>query len=301
MVPTARIYSASMNTGVFDLPMPDYLAAHGVSQSMLKHLARSPAHLREYIEHPEPSTPDQVMGTILHTGVFEPDLLEKCCHVKPANYQNAKSEWRKWNGNAKECKDWQAAHEDRPVVSQDRYTAILAMRDNVFRHPAAALALKTGKAEQSLFCEDPDTGLQLKCRTDWLSGNAVVDLKKCQDASPAGFARTVANFGYDLQAAVNLHICRILGLGKEKFLFIAVEDKPPYAVGVYELDEASIAVGYSKFRRLLSKYLQCVIDNKWPAYSTNIEYLALPKWAQSSEFQAMLLEDSPPLPALEVG
>lgn len=290
-----------MKTGVFDLPMPDYLASHGVSQSSLKKLAKSPAHLRHYLDHPEPSTPDQIVGTITHTAVFEPALLEKCCHVKPSSYQDPKtSDWKKWNGNAIACKDWLAAREDRPIVSQERFTAILAMRDSVFRHPAAMLALKTGKAEQSLFVEDPETGLQLKCRTDWLSGNAIVDLKKCQDASPAGFAKTIANFGYDLQAAVNLHICSLLDLGKEKFIFIAVEDKAPFAVGVYELDANSIAIGHSKFRRLLARYLQCVIDDTWPAYSSNIEYLELPKWAASSEFNAMLLEDSPPVPALEV-
>lgn len=291
-----------MKTGVFDLPMPDYLAAHGVSQSALKKLAQSPAHLRQYIDHPEPSTLDQIVGTITHTAVFEAELLEKCCHVKPANYQNAKAEWKKWNGNAKECKDWIAAHEDRPIVKQDDYTAILAMSGAVFNHPAARMALTTpgGKAEQSLFCEDPDTGLQLKCRTDWLSGNAIVDLKTCLDASPAGFAKTVANFGYDVQAAFNLDVANILGLGKEHFLFIAVEKEPPYAVAVYELDEESIGVGRSKYRRLLSRYLDCVVADKWPAYSQNVERLSLPTWAAKAEFNAMLLEDSPPVPALEV-
>lgn len=289
-----------MEVGVFDLPMPDYLAAHGVSQSALKKLAQSPAHLRQYVDHPEPSTPDQIVGTITHTAVFEAGLLEKCCHVKPANYQNKKSEWRKWNGNATECKDWIAAHEDKPIVKQDDFTAILAMSAHIFDHPAAALALKTGKAEQSLFCEDPDTGLQLKCRTDWLSGNAIVDLKTCQDASPTGFAKTIANFGYDVQAAFNLDIAAILGLGKEHFIFIAVEKEPPYAVGVYQLDEESIACGRSKYRRLLNRYLECAIANKWPAYSSNVEFLKLPKWALSNEFNALLLEDSPPVPALEV-
>jgi hypothetical protein len=289
-----------MRTGIFEMPMAQYLTEHGVSQSALKHLARSPAHLREYLDHPKPSTPDQIIGTLEHLLVFQDGLFESSHWVKPATYTNKKGEIKKWNGNATECKDWLYAHEDRPVISQDSYESIIAMQNEVFLHPAAALALTQGKPEQSLFCEDAETGLQLKCRCDWMSGNSIVDLKKCQDASPNGFAKTVANYGYDLQAAVNLEICRVLELGKENFIFIAVEDKPPFAVGVYQLDAASVAVGYSKFRRLLTKYLECVSTDRWPAYSSNIEYLSLPKWASTVEFNAQLLEDQPAVPALEV-
>lgn len=291
-----------MKTGIFDLPMPDYLAERGVSQSMLKLLAKSPAHLKHSIEHPEPETVDQKIGTVTHVAVFEPDRLESCCHVKPANYQDAKTgDWKKWNGNATACKDWLAARQDRPIVSQDDYTRILGIRDSVFRHPAAALALNTaGKAEQSLFVEDPETGLQLKCRADFLTGNADVDLKTCQDASPAGFAKAVANFGYDIQAAMTLDICGFLGLRVEHVIFIAAEKEPPFAVGVYELDARALEVGRNKYRRLLAKYFECVTSEKWPAYSSNIEYLSLPAWAEKADWRAMLLENEPQVPALEV-
>lgn len=290
-----------MKTGVFDLPMPDYLAAHGVSQSRLKILARSPAHLKYAVEHPEPSTTDQILGTVTHVAVFEPDKLETCCHVKPATYQDAKTaDWKKWNGNALPCKDWLATHRDKPIISQDDYTNICGIRDAVAKHPAAVLALKTGKAEQSLFCEDPDTGLQLRCRCDWLSGNAIVDLKTTLDASPTGFPKAVANFGYDIQAAFNLDVATLLQLRKEKFIFIAVEKEPPYAVAVYELTQDSINIGRRKYERLLTKYLECVVAESWPAYSSNIEFLSLPVWAQKAEWNALLLEDQPPVPALEV-
>jgi exodeoxyribonuclease VIII len=289
-----------MKIGIFDLPAPDYFAAHGVSQSQLKLLAKSPAHLKHAIEHPPENTPDQVVGTIAHTALFEPAKLESSRHVKPASYQDSKGDWRKWNGNASACKDWLAARTDRPIISQDAETKILAMRDAVLRHPAAAMALREGKAEQALFAEDPDTGLQLKCRTDWLSGNSIVDYKTCVDSSPAGFAKSVANFGYDIQAAFNLDIAALLNLGKEHFIFIAVEKEPPFAVGVYEIDLDSIEVGRSKYRRLLNRYLECVVSDKWPAYSQNIEMLSLPAWAKKSEWNALLLEDSPQMPALEV-
>lgn len=289
-----------MKTGVEQLSMAAYLAAHGVSQSRLKLLAKSPAHLKYAEAHPEPSTPDQEMGTVLHKAVFEPKQLKDFCYVIPATYKNDKGEEKPWHGGANVCKAWFEQRKDKIRIHQADYDDVIKMRDSVHAHPAAALALKTGKAEQSLFCEDPDTGLQLKCRSDWMSGIWCVDLKKCQDASSSGFARSVANYGYAIQAAMTLHICNILKLGKEKFGFIAIEDKPPYAVGVYQLSDAALEIGRSQFRRLMTRYLECVVSEKWPAYSPNIEFLELPGWARSAEFNAMLLEDQPPAPALTV-
>lgn len=291
-----------MKTGVFNLPMEVYLQEHGINQSGLKRLARSPAHYAHYRDNPDPPTDHQKLGTITHLAVFEPHLLNGSHWMRPANYENKKGDVKKWNGNATECKDWLAAHQDRHIITAADYVAIEGMAKAIFNHPGAAKALGAsgGRAEQSLFCEDPDTGLQLKCRTDWLAGNAIVDLKKCQDASPLGFSKCVSNFWYDLQAAFDLKCAGILGLQKEVFIFIAVEDKPPYAVGVYQLDEESVATGRSKFQRLLKRYLECAVEDRWPAYSKDVEFLSVTRWAASAESQAAQLEDTPRPPALEI-
>lgn len=288
-----------MKTGIFDMPFADYQAARGVSQSRLKLMSRSPAHMKYAIEHPEPSTPDQIIGTVFDTAIFEPENLEDCCHVRPSHYPGEKGAQKPWHGGATWCKEWVSAHKDKPVVPQDDFTAICLMRDQIFKHPAAAEALKKGKGA-SLFCEDAETGLQLKARPDWLSGNSIVDLKSCQDASPDGFARTVAQFGYSLQAALYLDVAATLGLGKEHFLFICCEKERPYAVACYELDEESIGIGRSKYRRLLNRYLECVVEDKWPGYSRHVETISLPKWAKASEWNAILLDDRPVQPALEI-
>lgn len=289
-----------MKTGIHDLPFPDYLAAPGVSQSRLKLLSRSPAHLKYADEHPEPPTPDQILGTIVDTAVFDPGKLKTCHWVRPPNCENKKGEIRKWNANATEAKDWIAAHSDRPIISLEQSTDIEGMRTAIIKHPAAALALKEGITGKSLFSEDPDTGLQLKGRPDWMSGNAIVDLKTTYDASPSGFARTVANFGYAIQAAFYLDLANRLNLKKDVFLFIVVEKDAPYAVGVYQLDEASIEIGRQQYRRLLNRYMECVSTDSWPAYSRHVEFLSLPSWNIKQEHSAMLLENAPHVPALAI-
>lgn len=289
-----------MKTGVFDMPMDEYLSAHGVSQSSLKKLSRSPAHLKWSIEHPEPPTDAQVTGTIFDESIFSRGAKFKtCCYVQPSHYES-KGEKKPWHNGATVCKEWNAARQDgKPIISQEDYSAVLQMREAVLSHPAAALALKTG-AGKTLFCEDADTGLQLKARPDWLSGNVILDLKSCVDASQDGFSRAVAAFGYHIQAAFYLDVCATLGLGKEHFFFIACEKEPPYATAVWELEPEDIAIGRSTYRRLLNRYLECVVADQWPGYSRNVEKLSLPAWSKRQNDMAMLLEDQPIQPALTV-
>lgn len=289
-----------MKNGVLELSEEAYFAEHGVSQSALKHLARSAAHLRQYVDHPEPPTDEQKIGTVTHVAVFEPHLLMNCCYVKPSTYEDDKGNVKKWNGNANFCKEWASSHTDRPILSSKHIGEIFAMRDSIRAHPGAALSLTEGTAGVSMFCEDANTGLQLKGRADWLSGNAIVDLKTCVDASRNGFSKLIARMGYDLQAAFYLDIAKVLGLGKEIFIFIAVEKKPPYAVATWQLTEEGIAVGRSKYRRLLNRYMECASSEQWPGYSSNIEFIDLPAWAKKEEFDASAMEENPEAPALQV-
>jgi hypothetical protein len=96
--------------------MQDYLAAPGYSQSQLKLMGMSPAHFRYAVDHPEPSTEAQKIGSVLPTATLEPKLLETSCWIRPESYENKKGENKRWNGNSTECKDWLFAHADRPVI-----------------------------------------------------------------------------------------------------------------------------------------------------------------------------------------
>lgn len=290
----------AIRTGVEEMSVEEYLKAPGINQSGLKRLARSPAHYREYVKNPPAPTPDQKLGTVCHYGVFQPHLFGTSHYVKPSMYVSEDDVEKKWNGNSNICKTWLKEHSDRLVLTGEDRGRVEGMCKSVFNHPAAALALAEGQPELSLFCEDPETGLQLKCRTDWLSGNGCVDLKKCQDASKLGFRRTINNYWYDLQAAFTLHVARILSLQKDIFAFIAVEDVPPFAVGVYQIDDVGLETGKSKMQRLLIRYLECVTTGQWPAYSRNIEFISLPTYANTEERLVALDYYEPGLPALTV-
>jgi len=161
------------------------------------------------------------------------------------------------------------------AVTASDMMAANCMADSVHRHPAAAVLLAQGKAEQSFWWDDASTGLRCKCRPDWCSGSTVVDLKTTTDASPAAFARSVATFRYHVQAShylAGLH-------GAERFVFIAVEKTAPYAVAVYELDAAAMAAGDELRQRDMRIIADCRATTEWPGYGDNCQSLSLPSWA----------------------
>ncbi len=102
----------------------------------------------------------------------------------------------------------------------------------------------------------------------------------------------MANNGYDVQAAFYLDMANLCGLDKKYFIFIACEKEPPYATAVYQLDEASIECGRSKYRRWLNTAALCWESGEWPAYDPAIQVLTLPQWNIRQETELLLNENS---------
>ncbi len=277
------------------MPLAAYLKAPGVSQSRLKAMARTPAHFKVALDEDDEPTRDTILGHVFHTAVLEPELLDKSYYLRPETYEGVGGVQKKWNGSANICKEWLHLHRDREVLLKGEHEAIIAMRKSVMEHPGARRALTAGVREQCLFCNDPETGILLKCRADQLTGNSIVDLKSTLDASKAGFAKSILKFGYDVQAAFNLDIANWLGLSKEFFLFVATEKDPPYATAIYELDERSIQKGREKYRAWLSLLSYCMEYDDWPAYDPGIQEISLPDYALRQDFGApLLLSDKEP-------
>jgi exodeoxyribonuclease VIII len=246
----------------------DYHADPAVSASHLHAVAKSPYHYFSRYLNPERIAPEPTaamrLGSLVHCAVLEPEELGKRYGVCAP--RNTKA--------GKEQAERMAAAGIEAVTGSDMELA-LAMADAVHSHQAAAELLRNGQAEQSFWWDDSATGLRCKCRPDWYDGTTVVDLKTTTDASPAGFARSVATFRYHVQAShylAGLH-------GAERFVFIAVEKTAPYAVAVYELDAAAMAAGDELRQRDMRVIADCQAISEWPGYGNTIQSLSLPSWA----------------------
>lgn len=171
-----------------------------------------------------------------------------------------------------------------PILRAD-YEAAQAMRDAVYAHSVARELFREGVAELSGWWRDEPTDIGLRFRPDWLTemdGQPVcVDLKTTISADPAEFVRSVAKFGYHLQASFYLAGLDAHAISDARFLIVAVEKQAPYPVSVIELDTEAITEGRRLMRRAIDLYARCIEAGVWPAYGDDITLISLPTWALS--------------------
>lgn len=250
-----------------------------VSKSHLDQIARSPLHYwARYLDpnrvEPEP-TPAMRLGTAVHTLTLEQDTFAERYVVAPQFDRRTKAGKEEWAA-------FEAEAAGRELISADDRATVSRMAEAVWTHPAAGALLKLkGKAEQSFLWTDEATGLECKCRPDWLAddGSLIVDLKTTEDASPAGFRKSIANFRYHVQAAWYLHGLEQATVRRpEGFIFICVEKKPPHAVAVYVADGEMINAGGERALQDLERLAECRAAGRWPGYSEEIEPIGLPAW-----------------------
>jgi hypothetical protein len=255
---------------VRDLTFEQYQSAEGVSASMLKVIRESsPLHLMWAMKHPEPPTPAQRFGALVHAAILTPDL--SLYYVKPD----------KMDFRSKDGKQWQEAHADQPIVTGEEHTSIEGMKASVHRHPTAARLLKNAEFERSLFVTDKQGTLR-KLRPDMLpkAGNILPDLKTCESAHPDDFSKSIGNYGYYAQGAYYLDGTQMIGREFEFFAFIAVEKSPPYACAVYTLDPMAVDFGRRIYGKDLEVYRKCILENHWPAYGDGAPCISLPPYMQ---------------------
>ena len=248
-----------------DMPASDYYRLPRVSKSALDKLARSPAHMRA------PSVEEtraMRIGKALHALA-----LEGIAPLVRPEFSG--------KGSVAARAEWDAAHEGQTIISEDEAAQVHGMAAHIAMHPVAGPALRRadGIAEVSILWTCEQTGALCKSRLDWLLPGIILDVKTTADARPDAFARSVATYRYEVQAAFYLQAAASAGVPAEHFIFVVVENAPPYAVALYQLDDAALEQGRRLYLRDLETYQRCAERDEWPAYPTDIQTLSLPRWA----------------------
>jgi exodeoxyribonuclease VIII len=257
-----------------DLTNAEYHASPAISKSGLDLIRKAPALYRWRQANPIEQTPAMRLGTLTHTVVLEPDLFERETAVRPEGID------RRTSAGKLAWAEFELEAAGREIISEEEWTKLAAIRDAVRSHPAASKALAGSPViEQSIFWDADD--IACRCRPDCVTERGViVDLKTTRDASPEGFAKSVAQYRYHVQAAFYSDGYKAaFGEAPRGFVFIAVETEPPYLVAVYVASETMTSRGRIEYQADLDTFRECLASDCWPGYSSSPLTLDLPKWA----------------------
>ena len=284
--------------GLFALDEKTYRNASGASQSIVKCMAPTPAHCLIAQKSAKEPTKAMLVGTELHTLMLEPhNYGEGLSHwIRPETYPAPDSHKDvlagkinagaplPWSGNAKVCKDWtidKLKEKSLPIFTKEDIGNIQGMMTALKDHEQAGPALSNGASEVAAFYQEPETGLLLKARIDKIcdadEGVIVADVKKCQEATDwpyQGYGQ-----GAHIQAFSNLFILRGLGINALRFVFFAVEEKPPHDIVLWEASEQFLDHGEKWFRYYLNQYAECVKSGVWPGSKPDIQFATPPRYA----------------------
>lgn len=183
--------------------------------------------------------------------------------------------WRSWEMVKAE---WAENNPDKIILTEEEWTKVHGMHGALIEHKWASKLLwpeKGGKAEQTIYWVDEETGELCKCRPDFLRYDGrPVDLKSCQDASEEGFKRAVEAYGYDMQEQYYLDgIEAVTGKRPPNMPFVVVEPEAPYLVAVHVLGPTYAAIGKGLARKALNLLKTCRDLNNWPGLPEEISKL----------------------------
>lgn len=274
--------------GVYDIPADVYhrdpvdggsLSASGARKLLPPHC---PAVYRYEREHRPVPTREFSFGHAAHKLVL--GVGPKLIVVNADN-------WR--TKAAQEQRDAALAVGDTPILEAD-YAIVLEMAAALRQHPIAGALFEpgTGAPEQALFWRDAETGIMCRAMLDWLRHKSttrrfvVPDYKTAVSASPDRFEKAMWDYDYHRQAAWYLDGVKALGLdANPAFVFVVQEKTPPYLVSVFEPDALALQAGRYHNRQARIVYDECQASGRWPGYSTEVELISLPPWAQNKYFQ----------------
>jgi hypothetical protein len=176
--------------------------------------------------------------------------------------------------------------EGKIPLKPSEYDAVRAMAEAILQHPIARTLFEDGRAELSLYHVDPETGVSLRTRPDWMTElgrrTHIVDYKTAVSASDHHFAKSVDDYGYHVQDAWYTDAVRALEISDDPgFLFVVQSKTAPYPVNVFELDGEARTIGRELARRGVRTYAECTASGQWPAYPIDIHSISLPRWAAS--------------------
>jgi hypothetical protein len=170
------------------------------------------------------------------------------------------------------------------VLERKLSAAMLAAEKIRERALERGIDFSAGENELAVVWREPN-GVYARAMIDHVEGALIVDVKKTTSAHPEDAAKSVVNYGYDIQRAAYvraLEVARPELAGRVEFAFLFCETKPPYAVQLAQLDGAFRMRGERLWSEAVAQWGACLSEGRWPGYEQPA-YLAAPGWLLARE------------------
>ena len=262
-----------------NLPAEAYHSDESVGSSLIRKLQTStPMHAKAMMETPM-SSPAMSLGTALHAAMLEPENDLAQAVVQPDIDTRTKL-------GKEEHAAFAAAHLGRCIITQEQAEnldgmVIACLKDWRIKHALSACK----RREVSVF--GSIGGHPAKARLDAWNGHGMVcDIKTTRDLA-CDFEKSIANFGYGLQAAWYREVLRSVFASEGRlmpddfsFVFLVVETAFPHGTAVYRMSDEVMDCYSDRLVELQKQWWECVLKNEysgWP--QTDVVDISLPAWA----------------------
>jgi hypothetical protein len=258
----------------------DYYQIKALSHSMLSCLAQNPMECKmRYVDDP-PSLPPKdsaafAMGHAVHCLALEPERFEERFAVAPKVDRRTTAGKVAWAEYLADC-------EGKTILDEQDHADAVACVQALNNHPEFATIMAQPRRVEVPF-EFELFWHRFKAKPDAIidSMKLILDIKTTDDASPHRWQWSAVDYGYHRQA----WIYREAVADKTYRFVFAVVEKPkpstrgiPPTVALYELDDATMGMGYEDTRDLVAQYMRRTEENDWQQpYSSGIVPLRLPK------------------------
>lgn len=226
-------------------------------------------------DHPRASSAAMEWGTALHTEVLG------------VGQKGVNTGYEKWDTKDAKAEVARIRAEGDIPLKPKEFDAVHTAAENLRTHPRAAQLLASGEPELSAWARDPDTGVMLRARFDWMHWTGpdtavICDVKKSNEPGPDEFRWSVDSYRYYQQQPWYQRVAALLGI-RTAFVFLAVCSDPPYESYVVELPERAVELGARENARALAIYAKCLADDEWPTHDPRIHEIDLPARAYRRE------------------
>jgi hypothetical protein len=261
--------------GVHDISNEDYHGSAGISRSGICQFKKTPHHYWYYYlnENKEASEESYSMflGTALHVYLTETNCFWDRYVIKPEINKQSKA-------GKEESEKWESEHRHLIKLTNNDWDKIRYMTDSVIKNEDAYSLIVDALYEKSLYWIDEKTGLLCKARPDVWYPDLIVDIKTTGSGAKKDFENSIHKYGYYIQAGMILDSLKYAALEEhQNYAFVIVENKEPYASGVYQLHEGDIYSGREDYKTALLGIAECYETNKWPQYKQTT--VSRPRWA----------------------